>query len=71
MLALTAVSQFYISPRIRSLRSNAGIVTISDLPESDIRRATFERWHRSSIMLEGVVFTVGVAAFLLAARGRD
>jgi hypothetical protein len=68
MLGLTAFSQFYVTPRIRSLRSDAGVTTMTELPETDARRRTFERWHRSSTTLEALTFLLGVAAFIAAAR---
>jgi hypothetical protein len=71
MIVLTALSQFYVTPRIHSLRSEMGTVAVSELPEADMRRVTFERLHRSSTVLEALTFLIGLAAFIAATRESD
>ena len=74
MLALTAVSQFAITPRMRELRSqtnsgkrSAEVVQVADLnlpPEP----SEFERLHAWSTRLEGGVLFLGLGVVVLTSR---
>lgn len=66
MLALTALSQFHIIPRMDALRLAAG--EISSLPASDPIRAQFDSLHAWSTRLEGTVLIVGILLLYLASR---
>ena len=66
MLALTAISQFHIIPRMDAMRLAAG--EISSLPASDPIRAQFDSLHAWSIRLEGTVLIVGILLLYLASR---
>ena len=58
MLALTALSQFRIIPRMESLRMAAG--EINALPPSDPIRVQFDSLHVWSTRVEGTVLVLGV-----------
>lgn len=61
MLVMTAISQFGVTPRIRTLRS--------DLSNgSPIARADFDRLHNWSTRLEGGVLVLGLGVVILTAR---
>lgn len=62
MLALTMVSQFGITPRMRELRSSPAMMESSD------GRAEFDRLHAWSTRLEGGVLFFGLGVVILTAR---
>jgi DMSO/TMAO reductase YedYZ heme-binding membrane subunit len=66
MLALTLVSQYAISPRMRSLRAEMGV--IDNVPFTDARRVEFNRLHQWSTRTEGGVLLLGLAVVVLTAR---
>jgi len=66
MLALTAISQFRIIPRMESLRIAAG--EISALPSSDPIRAQFGALHAWSTKIEGRVLVFGLVVLYLTSR---
>ncbi len=66
MLALTAVSQFTITPRMRELRTQ--LSTIHDASQIDTRRTEFDRLHAWSTRTEGAVLLLGLALVILTAR---
>ena len=66
MLALTAISQFSVMPRMQALRSNMGV--IDNVPVSDARRVEFDRLHEWSTQLEGGAFILGLGVVLLTAK---
>jgi hypothetical protein len=65
MLALTAVSQFRITPKMRSLR--AEMQAVDKLPGSD-PRLEFDRLHAWSTRLESGVLFLGLGVVVLTAR---
>jgi hypothetical protein len=66
MLALTAISQFGITPRMRKLRAE---MQISDVPiPITTQRAEFDRLHAWSTRLEGGVLLLGLGVVALTAR---
>jgi uncharacterized membrane protein len=65
MLALTAISQFRITPKMRALR--AEIQLVDKLPGSDAR-LEFDRLHAWSTRLEGGVLFLGLGVVILTAR---
>jgi uncharacterized membrane protein len=65
MLALTAISQFRITPKMRALR--AEIQSVDTLPGSDAR-LEFDRLHAWSTRLEGGVLFLGLGVVVLTAR---
>jgi Domain of unknown function (DUF4149) len=67
MLLCTALSQFRITPQMESIRAAVG-GPIQALPPQDAGRATFDRLHRTSVMLEGVVLLAGIGAVALLSR---
>ena len=62
MLALTMVSQFGITPRMRELRSSPAMM------ESRDGRAEFDHLHAWSTRLEGGVLLLGLGVVVLTAR---
>ena len=66
MLALTAVSQFRLTPRMQALR--AEMHTIDNVPVSDARRVEFNRLHEWSTRAEGGVLLCGLVVVVLTAR---
>jgi uncharacterized membrane protein len=62
MLALTMVSQFGITPRMRELRSSPSIM------ESSAGRDEFDRLHSWSTRLEGGVLLLGLGVAIVTAR---
>jgi len=63
MMALTAISQFAITPRMRDLRS-AGLT-------GGEARAEFDRLHNWSTRTEGGVLVLGLVVVALVARERS
>jgi hypothetical protein len=69
MVLLTAYSQFSIIPRMdTSQASVGGNVGIASLPESSPARAMFDKLHRESVHVEGIVLILGFIAFAFAGR---
>ena len=66
MLALTLFSQFAISPRMHSLRTEMG--TIDNVSPNDARRIEFNRLHNWSTRTEGGVLFLGLVVVVLTAR---
>lgn len=66
MLALTAISQFHIIPRMDALRLAAG--EISSLPSSDPIRAQFDSLHACSTRIETTILILGVLLLYLTSR---
>ncbi len=66
MLALTAISQFGITPRMAALRSEMGV--IDNVPASDSRRVEFNRLHQWSTRAEGGVLLCGLVVVVLMGR---
>ena len=66
MLALTAISQFLIIPRMDALRLAAG--EISAISASDPIRAQFDSLHAWSTRIEGTVLVLGVLLLYLTSR---
>ena len=66
MIALTAISQFTLSPRMAALRAQMGSIqaTAADSP----LLLEFERLHRISVSLESAVLLAGIAAMYLMVR---
>jgi Domain of unknown function (DUF4149) len=58
MLALTAVSQFIVTPKMERLRQEMGIIDLRS--PSDSRRVSFEELHQWSVRLEGGVLILGL-----------
>jgi hypothetical protein len=66
MLALTAYSQFAITPRMRELRVQ--LRTVDVLSPVEPTRAEFNRLHEWSTRSEGAVLFLGLAVVVLTAR---
>ena len=66
MLALTAISQFWIIPRMESLRAAAGEINL--LASGDPIRVKFEALHVWSTRVEGTVLVLGVFLIYLTTR---
>jgi hypothetical protein len=66
MLALTAHSQFGISPRMRELR--AEMQTADNASPNHAQRSEFDRLHEWSTGLEGGVLLLGLGVVFLTAR---
>ena len=66
MLALTAISQFHIIPRMDALR--LAVAEISALPSADPIRAQFDSLHAWSTRIEGTVLVLGVLLLYLTSR---
>jgi uncharacterized membrane protein len=66
MLALTAISQFGISPKMQALRAEMHV--IDTVPAGDARREEFNRLHAWSTRAEGGVLMCGLVVVLLTAR---
>ncbi|MGI8773251.1 MAG: DUF4149 domain-containing protein [Acidobacteriaceae bacterium] len=67
MLGITCYSQFSIIPRMETAREAVG-GKIAAVPENNPAREIFDRLHRLSTHLEGIVIVCGFVAFLLAGR---
>jgi hypothetical protein len=65
MLALTAISQFRITPRMRTLRTE---MQAPDKLAGDAARLEFDRLHAWSTRLEGGVLLLGIGVVALTAR---
>lgn len=69
MVLLTAYSQFSIIPRMDTAQESVGgNVGIAALPESSPARALFDKLHRESVHVEGLVLILGFVAFAFAGR---
>jgi hypothetical protein len=66
MLALTAYSQFGITPHMRELRTE--MQTAENLSPTDSRRVEFDNLHAWSTRLEGGVLLLGLGVVVLTAR---
>ncbi len=67
MLALTAYSQFSVIPRMDSLRIQAGAAM--DNPSATVpAKVDFNRLHKLSTRLEGIVLLCGLGLIVLYAR---
>jgi putative copper export protein len=66
MLALAAVSQFSITPKMQALRSE--MHSIDSTPSGDTRRMEFNRLHAWSTRAEGGVLICGLVVVVLTAR---
>jgi hypothetical protein len=66
MLALTAISQFKIIPRMDALRAAAG--EIASLPASSPVRMEFDSLHAWSTRIEGLVLVLGLIVLYLTTR---
>lgn len=66
MIALTAVSQFAVSPRMARLRTEMGSVE-KTAPQNPLR-VQFDRLHRRSVALETCVLLAGIAGLYLLTR---
>ncbi len=69
MLSLTLASQRIVIPRMDVLR--AEMVSVDTTPESEPRRAEFDRLHGISVDLEGAVLLIGLVALFLTTRERS
>lgn len=69
MLALTAHSQFGISPRMRELR--AEIQNADNSSPNHAQRSEFDRLHQWSTRLEGGVLLLGLGLIILTAKRFD
>src|SRR4029077_20491570 len=66
MFALTVVSQFSITPRMRNLR--AEMQAVDNLALNSSPRLEFDRLHQWSTRLEGGVLFLGLGVVVLTAR---
>jgi hypothetical protein len=66
MLAVTAVSQFMVSPRMAVLRSQMGSIEATQTGSPLL--AQFQRWHHVSVTLEGAVLLAGIVAIYFLVR---
>lgn len=66
MLALTAISEFSIAPKMRTLRAEMG--TIDTVPINDSRRLDFNRLHQWSTRSEVGVLLFGLVVVILTAK---
>jgi hypothetical protein len=66
MLALTAISQFRIIPRMDALRAMAG--DIAQLSATDPMRLQFDSLHVWSTRIEGTVLVLGLIVLYLTTR---
>ena len=66
MLALTAISQLLVIPRMDALRLAAS--EISAIPASDPIRAQFDSLHAWSTRIEGTILILGVFLLYLVSR---
>ena len=65
MLALTLLSQFWIIPRMDTLRAQVG--DFASVPLTDAARVQFDALHVWSTRLEGAVLLLGLALVYLTA----
>lgn len=66
MLALTAISQWGVTPRMHALRMSAG--EIDNVPANDPARIQFNRLHVWSEQIEKAVLILGLVVVYLTAR---
>jgi hypothetical protein len=66
MIALTAISQFILIPKMDVLRISAGEINI--LPVSNPLRAQFDSLHAWSVRIEGTVLILGFGVLYSLAR---
>jgi len=66
MVALTAISQFHIIPKMEALRISAGEINL--LTPNDPVRAQFELLHVWSTRVEGSVLVLGIVLLVLTAK---
>ena len=66
MLALTLVSQFWIIPRMDTLRAQVG--DFAQVPLTDPARIQFDALHVWSTRVEGAVLLLGLVALFFAAN---
>ena len=66
MVALTAISQFTVSPKMAALRAQMGSIQAT-APDSPLF-AQFGRLHAISVLLESGVLLAGIAAIYLMVR---
>jgi uncharacterized membrane protein len=66
MLALTSISQFRITPRMRELRTE--LQASQNLAWNDSRKLEFDRLHEWSTRLEGGVLFLGLGVVAITAR---
>jgi hypothetical protein len=65
MIVVTAGSQYGVTQRMRGLRTQMGSVDAT--PASDPLRQRFDRLHKLSVRLEGMVILAGFVALYLTA----
>lgn len=68
MMALTALSQFWITPRMHHLRATD--TALEQQTSAGSGRAEFDRLHRYSTYTEGAVLLLGLGVVILTARRR-
>jgi hypothetical protein len=66
MLALTLISQYAVTPRMRQLRRD--MVEIDTVAPTDPRRVEFNHLHQYSTSLEGGVLVLGLLTLVSVAR---
>ena len=66
MLALTAISQFFVIPRMDVLRITAGEISV--LPASNPIRVEFDSLHAWSTRIEMMVLVLGLLALYSVAH---
>lgn len=67
MILCTAISQFIVTPQMQRIREAVG-GAIQALPTVDAGREAFDRLHRFSVSLEGIVLIAGFLALAVIAR---
>lgn len=70
MLLCTAFSQFRITPQMEQIRKAVG-GPVQALPKQDAGRATFDRLHQTSVILEGITLLAGLGVVVALSRERD
>ena len=71
MIVVTALSQFGVTPQMEKIREAVG-GSIQALPHQDAGRATFDRLHQISVILECLVLIAGIGTVgMLAAESAD
>ncbi len=66
MIALTFVSQHFVTGRMAGLRREMGSVDAT--PRENPLRVTFDRLHVVSVRIEGAVLLLGIAGLFLTIR---
>jgi uncharacterized membrane protein len=66
MLLLTVISQFAITPKMHSLRAEAGV--IDNLALDNPTRTEFDRLHKWSENIEGTILLLGLATLYTTAQ---